>query len=154
MTDPVLVQVRHSSGDVGAEGKPEAPVERDLLVEQHVVQASFGAVLRYYGNVGRLDAASDELAQVGVIELPAGRAERRVEHVRDDLEHVDVCVSPDLFDLLSDGLGQRESLGLDPLDGHRSAVAAAQTRISSGYECVCGCVKQDTHRLLTRSQCR
>lgn len=33
-----------------------------------------------------------------------------------------VCVLPDLFDFLSDGFGQRKSLCLNPLDGHRPAI--------------------------------
>lgn len=50
---------------------PEAPVQWNVLVEKHVIKASFGAVLRYYGNVRHLDAAADEFAQVRMIKLPA-----------------------------------------------------------------------------------
>lgn len=49
---------------------PEPPVQWDLLIKENVVQAPFWAVLRHYGNVRHLHTAADELAQVGVIELP------------------------------------------------------------------------------------
>ncbi len=38
-------------------------------------------------------------------------------------------VLPDLFDFLSDGFGQRESLGLNPLDGHRPAIAGEENYV-------------------------
>lgn len=37
-----------------------------------------------------------------------------------------VCLLPDLFDFLSDGFGQRESLCLDPLDGHCPAITVGE----------------------------
>lgn len=98
MTDLVLVEVRHSSGDVCGEGKPggqrreshrhaintlqllllrwsspEAPVQGDLLVQEDVMETSLWAVLCYYGNVGHVDASADELTQVRMIELPEQR---------------------------------------------------------------------------------
>lgn len=52
---------------------PEAPVKRDLIVKKDVVKASFGAVLRHYSNIWHLNTSTDELTQVGVIELPEDR---------------------------------------------------------------------------------
>lgn len=49
---------------------PETPVKWDLLIKKNIVQASFWAVLCHYGNIRHLDTPADELAQVGVIELP------------------------------------------------------------------------------------
>lgn len=49
---------------------PEAPVKWDLLVKKNIVEASFWAILRHYRNIRSFDTPADELAQVGVIELP------------------------------------------------------------------------------------
>lgn len=54
---------------------PEAPVEWDLFVEKDVVEAPLGAVLGHYGDIRHLDAAADELAQIGVVQLPGHTAE-------------------------------------------------------------------------------
>lgn len=43
-----------------------------------------------------------------------------------------VCALPDLFDFLSDGFGQRESLCLNPLDGHRPAITAEEKDVNPG----------------------
>lgn len=39
-----------------------------------------------------------------------------------DEVHADLSASPDLFDFLSDGFGQREGFGLNLLDGHSPTV--------------------------------
>lgn len=97
VTDPVLVEVWHSTGHVGRKGEseqllifgitstytlvcgetvcvcvcwPEAPVKRDLLIKKDIVQASFWAILSHYGNVGDLNAATNKLAEVWMIKLP------------------------------------------------------------------------------------
>lgn len=103
MKNLVLVEVGHSTGDVGGKREsvkysltdrsislseirfshfshthtesravvwPEAPVDGDVVVEQDVRQTSFGTVLRDDANVRHLDAAADELAQIGVVQFP------------------------------------------------------------------------------------
>lgn len=105
---------------------PETPVKRDLLVKKNIINASFWAVLCHYGNIRHLNAPTNEFAQVGVIKLPGDneRESQNIWCVRKDGE----CfwVLPDLFDFLSDGFGQRESLCLNPLDGHRPAVTGEE----------------------------
>lgn len=57
-----------------------------------------------------------------------------------------VSVLPDLFDFLSDGFGQRESLHLDSLDGHSPAVTGEEKRHNvciTRMESVCSCVSVD-----------
>jgi len=102
---------------------PEAPVKWDLLVQEHVVEASLWAVLCYYGNVWHLDAATDKLAQVGVIEL-SGQKRKRCLGVLRCWEDVFECLLPDLFYFLSDGFGQRKAFCLDPFDCDCPAVTA------------------------------
>lgn len=41
---------------------PEAPVNGDVVIEQDIRQASFGAVLRDYTDVGDLDTTADKFA--------------------------------------------------------------------------------------------
>lgn len=41
---------------------PEAPVDWDVIIQQDVRQASFGAVLRDDAHVGHLDGTTNELA--------------------------------------------------------------------------------------------
>lgn len=41
---------------------PEAPVDGDVIIQQDIRQASFGAVLCDDGDVGDLDGPTDELA--------------------------------------------------------------------------------------------
>lgn len=109
---------------------PETPVQRDLLVKKNVVKASFWAVLCHYGNVWHFNAATNKFAQVGVIELPGRRDRESKQHnprrhkVTSDRG---MCSLPDLFHFLSDGFGQRESLCLNPLDGHRPAVTGGES---------------------------
>lgn len=107
---------------------PEAPVQRDLLVEKNIVQASLWAVLCHYGNVRRLNTPTNKFAQVGMIELPGdeegGLKQEREAHIR---WGVCRCVLPDLFDFLSDGFGQRESLCVNPLDGHGPAITGEES---------------------------
>ncbi len=38
-----------------------------------------------------------------------------------------MCVLPDLFDFLSDDFGQRESLVVNPLDGHGPAITVEES---------------------------
>lgn len=62
----------HASSNVSGKGKPEVPVQRDVVVHQHVIQTALGAVLTDDGHVGRgiSECDSDELADVGVLQVP------------------------------------------------------------------------------------
>lgn len=49
---------------------PEAPIQWDVLIEQHIVQAAFWAVFRYYCHVWKFSAATNKLAEVWMIKFP------------------------------------------------------------------------------------
>lgn len=68
---PVCVKVGHGPCNVSRKGEAERPVERDVIVLQHIVKAAFGAVLSDDGHVGHFEGSTNKLAQVRVIQLPA-----------------------------------------------------------------------------------
>lgn len=49
---------------------PETPVDGNVVIEQHIRQAPFGAVLCDDTDVWHLDRAANELAEIGMIQLP------------------------------------------------------------------------------------
>lgn len=52
------------------EFSPEAPVDGDVVIQQDIGQASFGAVLSDDADVGDLNGPTDEFAQIGMVQLP------------------------------------------------------------------------------------
>ena len=69
----VGVEECHASGDIPGKGEPEIPVQRDVVIHQHVIQAALGAVLTDDGHVDRSisDCDSKNLAEVGVLQASA-----------------------------------------------------------------------------------
>lgn len=89
----VLMQVRHPPSNVSSKGQPakgkkpvshvcpakhyriclefppEAPVDGDVIIQQDVREAPFGAVLCDDAHVRDLDGAAYKFAQVGVVQL-------------------------------------------------------------------------------------
>lgn len=117
------------------ESLPEAPVKWNLLVKENIVKASFWAVLGHYGNIWNLNTPTNKLTEVGMIEFPEDKKtgiQNTLFAIRQDcikwgrMTNVFVCLLPDLFDFLSDGFGQRESLCLNPLDGYCPAVTGEE----------------------------
>lgn len=49
---------------------PEAPVDGDVVIQQHVRQAPFGAVLRDDTDVRHLNRTADKFAEIGMVQLP------------------------------------------------------------------------------------
>lgn len=68
---PVYVEVGHGSRDVRHKGEAERPVERDIIILQHIVETALGTVLSDDGNVGHFDGSTHKLAKVGMIQFSA-----------------------------------------------------------------------------------
>lgn len=49
---------------------PEAPVDGDVVIQQHVRQASFGAVLCDDTDVRDFNRTADKFAEIGMVQLP------------------------------------------------------------------------------------
>lgn len=126
---------------------PEAPVDGDVVVQQDIGQASFGAVLCDDADVGNLDGTTDEFAQIGVVQLPVVNMKniyKLQKLLPPDGEKTFSCqqisvvfcpsagfCSPNFFHLLPDGLRQGEMFILDAFHCHRPPVTATQSRSSN-----------------------
>lgn len=49
---------------------PEAPVQRNVFIEQNITQAAFGAVLCHDGNIWHFYTTSNEFAEIGMVKFP------------------------------------------------------------------------------------
>lgn len=49
---------------------PETPVQRNIIIEEHITQAAFGAVLCDKGNIWNFYTTSNEFAEIGMIKFP------------------------------------------------------------------------------------
>ena len=71
------MEVGHASCYVLCKGEPEAPVQWDIIVLQHVIQTSLGTVLRDDAEVcSLLDCGSDEPAEVRVVQFPVRKQQQ------------------------------------------------------------------------------
>lgn len=49
---------------------PETPVDGNVVIQQYIRQAPLGAVLRDDTDVRHFDGATNEFAEIGMIQLP------------------------------------------------------------------------------------
>ena len=64
------VYVNHSPDNIFGKGESEIPVEGNVIIQKHIIQAAFSAIFSYNGQVRVINRASNELAQINMIELP------------------------------------------------------------------------------------
>ena len=69
MSDATRMEEGHSSSNVPSKREPEVPVERNVVVEQHVIQTPFRAVFTDNSHIRWriFHCSPDKLAQVLVL---------------------------------------------------------------------------------------
>ena len=67
MVKSLGMEVRHPTCTVRDKGEPEPPVQGDVVILQHVIETSLGAVFTDDARIEVLDCCSDKLAQVWVV---------------------------------------------------------------------------------------
>lgn len=118
---------------------PEAPVDGNVIIQQHVRQAPFGAVLRDDTDIRDLNRTADKFAEIGVVQLPEDKMVIKWfnRHCQWGLILLVFpgflfssagLSSPNFLHLLPDGFREGKVFVFDVFHRHHPPITATQTR--------------------------